>query len=53
MATSSFNKNFVINNKEAVIVLQKALKAAPKKYTPKRDILKVLEKGAKKLSRIS
>jgi len=49
MATSSFNKNFEVSSRKAVLNLKKAFEAAQVKYTPKRDILKEIEEGAKKL----
>jgi hypothetical protein len=50
MATSSFNKNFEVRKKKALNALIKASKAPPVKSALKRNILKDIEKGAKKLN---
>jgi hypothetical protein len=49
MATSSFIKNFEVSSRKAVLNLKRGFETKLVKYTPKRDILKEIEEGAKKL----
>lgn len=50
MATSSFDKKFIIKDPKALKNLEKALENAEEKYIPKRDIDKEIDKGVKKLN---
>lgn len=51
MATSTFDKTFVIRSKKAAKIIYDALERTPSQISTKRDVEKELDKGAKLLHR--